>query len=79
MPGARKKRSMLSEKEKTSTSKLHENTEAVIDLHIMIREKICRELCPGGKYCRDMVCLEAFFRVAGRIELKMEELNAGKN
>jgi len=60
-------------------SELHENNEVVINIHCLIRDKICRELCPGGRHCCDMVCLEAFFRVAGRIELKMEELNAGKN
>lgn len=60
------------------SGELHQNTEAVINLHCLIRDKVCREVCPGGRYCRDMVCLEAFFRVAGQIEIMTEGQHVDK-
>lgn len=55
-------------------NEFHGNTEAVINLHVLIRDRICGDICPGGRYCRDMVCLEAFFRIAGQVEYKIEQL-----
>lgn len=47
-------------------------TELSINLFIMMRDHICRELCPGGKYCANMICVESFFKIAGQIENKTE-------
>jgi hypothetical protein len=58
-------------------NELHGNTEAIINIHVLIRDRICGDICPGGKYCRDLDCLERFFRQAGKIEMKMEELRNG--
>lgn len=55
------------------SGELHPNSEAVINLHVIIRDKICEELCPGGRYCRNMACLQSFFMIAGQVEMKLEE------
>ncbi len=62
------------------SGELHPMTESVINRHMLIRERICNDpdICPGGRYCRDMVCLESFFKVAGRAEIRMEELHNDK-
>jgi hypothetical protein len=56
---------------------LHQNPESVINLHLLIRDKICPE-CIGNKKCTDLECLDLMFRLAGKIENKIEESHVGK-
>lgn len=60
-------------------SELHQNTESVINLHILIRDKVCREICDGNRFCRNMTCIKAFFDIAGQIENKTDEEHEHKN
>jgi hypothetical protein len=59
------------------SGELHQNSEEIINLHVLIRDYVCRDLCPGGRYCREMKCLKLFFCIAGEIEMKTEELHEG--
>jgi hypothetical protein len=54
---------------------LHQNSEAVGDLHLKMRDLICSELCPvlDRRHCKNWKCFEGFFIVAGQIEMKLEE------
>lgn len=59
-------------------SELHQNTETVINLHIMLRDYICSEICSGKKNCGNIICIESFLRIAGQIEMETEEIHGHK-
>jgi len=48
------------------------NPETTINLHMCIREAICRGLCDGKKDCVNLNCIESFVRIAAEIEKKYE-------
>jgi hypothetical protein len=54
------------------------NLEMVINLHVCIRESICRGLCDGKKDCINLNCIESFIRIAAEIEKKYEAENGYK-
>ncbi len=47
------------------------NIQAVINLHVLMRDFICGELCGGEKNCANLECIEYFFRIAGQIEKRI--------
>lgn len=54
------------------------NLEMAINLHVCIRETICRGLCDGKKDCVNLNCIESFIRIAAEIEKKYEAENGYK-
>jgi hypothetical protein len=60
-------------------NELHKKTELVADLHVLIRDKICDEFCPGGRHCKNMTCLHGFFEIAGEIENELFKGNENEN
>ena len=54
------------------------NLETAINLHMCIRESICRGLCDGKKTCVNLNCIESFIRIAAEIEKKYEADNGHK-
>jgi len=54
------------------------NLETTINLHMCIREAICRGLCNGKKDCLNLNCVESFIRIAAEIEKKYEADNGHK-
>jgi len=60
------------------SGELHQNTETVINLHIMMRDYICREICSGKKNCDNLICIESILRIAGQIEIETEGIHGHK-
>ena len=59
-------------------NELHQVPENISDVIIMMREYVCRELCPGGRKCGDHDCLKMFFMIAKKIDTKMSQVYGGK-
>jgi len=54
------------------SGELYQQEDSIINLHLLIREKICHDICPGDRHCKNLECVEMMFKIAGQIELKIE-------
>lgn len=54
---------------------LHQASDIQANIYMAMREHVCTVICPGGRKCKNLKCISAFFSIVGEIETKMEESN----